>query len=162
MNINIRQYRENHFVFKINFRLYCLKKVSRVITKILVGQKIRGWIQESSTGFFSLTPRSDRLFSLLSLIPKGHPGLFLPGLKQLRSAAEHSPSSAPSFKWAELSFQTPYCLHVLYVSNHWHNITPGYIALMVAVMLKFKSSGDIKPCLLVTFIRLFITFIRLF
>ena len=67
-----------------------LKEVNREITQIRNGQKKKSELDSrKQQGFSSAAPRSDRLFSPLSLIPKGNPGLFLPGLKQLRFTADH-------------------------------------------------------------------------
>jgi hypothetical protein len=58
-------------------------------------KKSRDWIQGKSKGFFSLAPRLDRLFSPLT---KRNPGLFLPELKRLTSAADHWPPFNAKFK----------------------------------------------------------------
>lgn len=49
-------------------------------------------------GIFLSTTTSRPALSSLSLIPKRNPGLFLPGLKQLTSAADHSPQFSAKFK----------------------------------------------------------------
>jgi hypothetical protein len=77
-----------------------LKEVNSVITKdkCETKKKSRDWIQGKSKGFFSPASHPDRLFSPLSLIPKGNPGLFLLVLKQLESATDHPPPFIAKFK----------------------------------------------------------------